>query len=50
MVGRGKISDTIRDAADKAGTLVAVALGIAVTALLVAMTALVIAVRSRAAA
>ncbi len=47
MLGRGRISEAIRDGAEKAGALVGTALAVACVALLVAVAALVMAVRGR---
>jgi hypothetical protein len=47
VLNREKLAATVRDAADKAGTLVAAALGIACAALVVACAALMIALRIR---
>ena len=50
MLNREKLAATVRDATDKAGTLVAAALAIACAALVVAAAALIVALRSRKAA
>jgi hypothetical protein len=50
VLDRKKVADTVRDAADKAGTLVAAALAIACAALIVAAAALIVALRVRKAA
>lgn len=49
MIGRGKIPEAVREAAQKAGTLVTATLAVAVAALLVACCALVMAFKARAA-